>query len=110
MAARAAIPLADVARQVRAAVHHDVALPALALADVVEDRDAARRLHDAAEAAGGAAKLRQAAGEAALAERTVFRAIAAVHARGVVARRRLEGARRGRRGVGAPGPHGGAVS
>src|SRR5580704_8256988 len=49
MAARVAVPLADAGRQMRAAVHDDVALPALALADIVEDRDAARRLHDAAE-------------------------------------------------------------
>jgi hypothetical protein len=33
-------------------VHDDVALPALTLAHVVKNRDAAGRLHDAAEAAG----------------------------------------------------------
>src|SRR5262249_29663679 len=40
-------PLTDVGRQVRTSVHHDSALPALALVYVVEDRDATRRLHDA---------------------------------------------------------------
>src|SRR5262249_54466268 len=55
--ARVAIPLADVGRQVRASVHDDVALPSLALTHVVEDRNAAGRLHDAPEAAAvGAAK------------------------------------------------------
>src|SRR4051812_47436402 len=56
VAARVAIPLTDAGRQMRPAVHDDVALPALALADVVEDRNAAGGLHDAAETAapGGA--------------------------------------------------------
>src|SRR5712691_12486912 len=56
MAARIAVPLTDVGRQVGAAVHNDVALPPLPLAHIVEDRDAARRLHDPAETAGVAAK------------------------------------------------------
>src|SRR5262249_48744632 len=51
VAARVAKPLADAGRQVRAAVHDDVALPALSLAHGVEDRDAARRLDDPREAA-----------------------------------------------------------
>src|SRR5262249_37197894 len=51
MAARVAEPLTDAGRQVGAAVHDDVALPPLALIHVVEYRDAARRLHDAAKAA-----------------------------------------------------------
>src|SRR5262249_43630920 len=85
VAARVAVPLADRGGQVRAAVHHDVALPALALADVVEHRDATRRLHDAAEAAAiGGAELGQAAGEAAVGQAAVLRAVVAVHARGVV--------------------------
>src|SRR5215831_3815135 len=66
MAARVTVPLADVGRQVGAAVHDDVALPPLPLAHVVEHRDAARRLHDPAETAGVAAKLRQSACQAAL--------------------------------------------
>src|SRR5262249_48289449 len=58
--ARIAVPLADGRRQMRPSVHHDVALPALALADVVKHRDAAWRLHDAPEAAAiGGAKLGQ---------------------------------------------------
>src|SRR5262245_22756939 len=59
-------PLADAGRQMGAPVHDDIALPALPLADVVEDRDAARGLHDPTEAAGGAAKFRQSGGQAAL--------------------------------------------
>src|SRR5437016_9212579 len=44
-------------------VHDDVALPALALPHVVEDRDAARGLHDPAKTAGVAAKHNQARSE-----------------------------------------------
>ena len=97
------IPLADVGRQMRAAVHHDVALPALALADVVEHRDAAGRLHDAAEAAGRGAELGQPEGQAAVRQRAVLRTVMAVHARRVVARRKLGESRRGRRIVLAAG-------
>src|ERR1700722_19058056 len=43
VAARIAEPLADPGRQMGAAVHDDVALPALPLAHVVEDRDATGR-------------------------------------------------------------------
>jgi hypothetical protein len=43
----------------QAPVHDDIALPPLALTDVVEHRDAARALHDTAEVADTAAKLRQ---------------------------------------------------
>ena len=64
--ARVAVPLADVRRQVRAPVHDDVALPPLALTDVVVDRDAARRLDDPAEAAVVGAEFGQPAGQAAL--------------------------------------------
>src|SRR5205085_10517684 len=56
-AARVAVPLADVGRQMRTSVHDDVALPSLALTHVVEDRYAARCLHDPAEAPGRASKL-----------------------------------------------------
>ena len=63
------------------------ALPPLPLTHVVEDRDAARRLHDPAEAAGRASELGQPAGQAALRQRTVLRTIVAIHARGGVARR-----------------------
>src|SRR5216684_1545172 len=67
VAARVAIPLADAARQVRTSVHDDVALPALTLAHVVENRDAARCLHDPAEAAAEqAAELGQSAAQAAV--------------------------------------------
>src|SRR5882672_7808440 len=45
-ATRVAEPLADLRWQMRAAVHHDAALPALALSDVVVHGDAARCLHD----------------------------------------------------------------
>src|SRR5215469_9361324 len=75
-----------------AAIHDDVALPALALTDVIEDRDAAGRLHDAPKT--DAAELGQAAGQAPLGERRVLRAVMAVHARDVVARRRFLEARR----------------
>jgi hypothetical protein len=51
MAARVAIPLADVERQMRASVHDDVSLPSLSLAHVVEHRDAVGGLDDPAEAA-----------------------------------------------------------
>src|SRR5262245_23984433 len=57
---------ANVGRQVGASVHDDVALPALALPDVVEDRDAARGLHDPAETAGVAAKHNRASNSAPL--------------------------------------------
>src|SRR2546423_3753085 len=72
MAARVPEPLADVGRQMGASVHDDVALPPLSLTHVVEDRDAARGLHDPAEAAGVAAKHNRAAGQAALRQRTVL--------------------------------------
>ena len=65
-AARVAVPLAYVGRKVRAPVHDDVTLPPLPLTDVVEDRDAARRLHDAAEAAVVGSKFGKPAGQAAL--------------------------------------------
>src|SRR6202020_3241536 len=55
VAARVAEPLGDAGREVRAAVHHDAALPSLALADVVGDSDAAGRLHDSTEAAAAVA-------------------------------------------------------
>src|SRR5258708_12081740 len=49
-AARVAIPLADVGRQVRAPVHHNASLPSLALTHVVGNRHAPRPLHDPPEA------------------------------------------------------------
>src|SRR5262245_9293355 len=89
-AARVAIPLTDTGRQMRPPVHHDVALPALTLPDVVKHRDAARRLHDAAEAAAiGGAKFGQPEGEAAIRQRAIFRTVMAIDAPGIVARRRL---------------------
>src|SRR5258708_35093686 len=94
MAARVAEPLTDGGRQVGAAVHDNVSLPSLPLTHVVEHRDAARRLHDPAETAGGAAKLRQSAGQAALPQRTVLRAIVAIYTCGDVARRSFRAARR----------------
>src|SRR5262249_28839115 len=63
-AARVAKPLPDTGRQVRTSVHDDVALPALTLVHIVENRDAARRLHDATKtAAEQAAELGQTAAE-----------------------------------------------
>src|SRR5579883_3057342 len=79
MAARVAIPLPDVSRQVRAAVHHDVALPALALTHVIKDGDAAGRLHDSAEAPDPAAKLGQPGGQATISQRTVLGTVVAIH-------------------------------
>src|SRR5262249_46792427 len=74
MAARVAKPLADVIRQMGAPVHDDVALPALPLTHVVEHRDAAGRLHDAAEApAECGAELGQPARQAALRQTAVLR-------------------------------------
>ena len=98
VAARVAVPLADVGRQMRASVHDDVALPALALAHVVEDRDAARRLHDPAEAAGrrlpnsGSPPVRQRSAN----EPSSGPSLRFMRA-GVVARRRFRKSRRGRR-------------
>src|SRR5437763_14410855 len=83
----------------RAPVHDDVTLPALALSHVVEDRDAAWRLHDPAEASGHGSKLGQPGGQAAIRQRAVLRAIMAIHAPGVVAGGRLCSSRRGRRVV-----------
>src|SRR5262249_12630576 len=80
VSARVAIPLTDAGRQVRAPTHDDVALPPLALTDVVEDGDAARGLHDAAEAANTAAELRQPGGQAAVGRRAILRTLMAVHA------------------------------
>src|SRR6266404_118800 len=89
VAAGVAVPLADATRQVWTSVHDDVALPALTLADVVENRDAAGRLHDPTEAAGRGAEFRQSAGQAAIRQRAILRTIVPVHPRGVVAGRRL---------------------
>src|SRR4051794_4533300 len=83
----------------RSIIHHDVALPALALTDIVVHRDAARRLHNAPEAAAiGGAKLRQPESEAAIRQGAIFRTVMAVDAAGVIARRRLI-AQRGRRRI-----------
>src|SRR5215510_1149990 len=76
-------------------IHDDVALPALALPHVIEDRDAAGRLHDAAEAAAErGAEFGEAQGQTALRERRIFRIVMAVVARRVVARRRFGATRR----------------
>src|SRR6266849_1816249 len=96
-ATRVAVPLADAGRQMWTSVHNDVALPPLSLTNVVEDRDAARRLHDPAEAADPACKLRQPAGQAAVRWRTVLRPIMAIHACEVVTGRKFRKTRRGRR-------------
>src|SRR5215471_5637194 len=56
VAPRVAIPLADVSGQVRPPVHDDVALPPLTLTHVIKDRDAARCLHNPAEATGRRSK------------------------------------------------------
>src|SRR5215468_4695789 len=66
VATRVAVPLTNTGRQVRTSVHDDVPLPPLALTDVVENRDAARRLHDPPETTGCGSKLGQAAGQAAI--------------------------------------------
>src|SRR5262249_19222354 len=50
VAARVAIPLANIGRQMRTPVHDDVALPSLPLTYVVEHRDAPGSLHDSLEA------------------------------------------------------------
>src|SRR5277367_5011223 len=97
MATRVAKPLADARRQVGASLHDDVALPPLALTHVVEDRDAARRLHDPAEAPGWTSKLGEPARQASLRQRTVLWTIVAIHARGVVTRRKFGKSRRARR-------------
>src|ERR1700674_185858 len=89
MAARVAEPLADVGRQVGASVHDDVALPPFSLTHVVEDRDAARGLHDPAETAGVAAKHKRPAGQAALCQRTVLRTIVAIHPPGIIAKKKF---------------------
>src|SRR5262245_7051699 len=106
--ARVAEPLADVGRQMRAAIHHDAALPALALAHVVVHRDAARRLHDPPEAAAAVAgaEFRQPDGQAAVRQRALLGAVMAVHARRVVAGRKLVAPRRGCRIVLAAGASG----
>src|SRR6266404_3121452 len=98
MAAGVAKPLADASRQMGAPVHDDIALPALPLTDVVEYRDAAWRLHDAAEAAAECGpELGQPARQAALRQPAVLRTVIAVHALGVVARWKVGASRRGRR-------------
>src|SRR5262245_4991295 len=107
-AARVAEPLANVRRQVRAAVHHDGTLPALSLANVVVHRDAARRLHDPPEAAAAVAgaELGEPDGQAAIRQRAVLGAVMAVHARRVVAGGKLVTPRRGCRIVLAAGASG----
>ena len=86
----------------------DIALPPLALADVVEHRDAAGRLHDSPEAdaigdRSEGADLRQPAHQAAHRQRGVLRTIIAIDGRRVVARRGFRVSRRGRRIVLASG-------
>src|SRR5215471_19725674 len=81
----------------RTSVHHDVALPALALTHIVKDRDPAWRLYDPAEAATAisGAKLGQARSEAPVCQGTIFGIVMAVHPRGVVARRSIRTSWRG---------------
>src|SRR5215470_18911521 len=103
VATRVAVPLADAGRQMGTSVHDDVALPPLALSHIVEDRDAARRLHDPAEAADPACELRQPAGQAAVRRRAVLRTIVAIHACEVVPRSKIRKSRRRHRIVLAAG-------
>src|SRR5712671_160104 len=93
MAARVAVPLADIGRQMRTCVHDDVALPALPLTHVVEHRNAVWCLDDTPEA--DASKLRQPGGQAAVRQRAVLGTIESVHPRRVVARWKLRETRRG---------------
>src|SRR5258708_19248741 len=79
MTTRVTVPLADIGRQVRTSVHHDVALPPLPLTYVVEDRHAARRLHDPAKAAGWAAKLWYSPGQASVCQPTLLRTVMPIH-------------------------------
>src|SRR6266851_551656 len=86
-------------------------LPAFPLTDVVEHRDAAGSLHDAAEAAAErGAEFGQPMRQAAVGQRAVLRTVVAIDApevTGVVARRRLRAPRRGHRIVSpAPTLHG----
>src|SRR5262245_61572175 len=83
-------------------IHDDVALPALALADVVEHRDAARRLHDAAEADAIADRAKIAelwhsspTHQTPHRQGGVLRVVIAIDGRGVVARGRIRIPRRG---------------
>src|SRR5438094_6803399 len=98
---RIAIPLADAGRQMRAAIHHDVALPALPLTHVVEHRNASWRLHDPMRAV--AADPRQPRGRAADRRRGILRTIMAIDRYRVVAGSALREARRGCRIVFAAG-------
>src|ERR1700732_5178150 len=99
MAARGAIPLADVGRQVGGLVHDDVPLPAFPLTHVVEDRDATWRLHDPPEApTKRGAKFGKPAGQAAVCSRAVLRTIVTIDApkvSRVVSGRRFRASRRG---------------
>src|SRR5258708_1255381 len=63
VATRVAVPLANARRKMGTIVKHNVALPSLALTNVVEDRDAARGLHDATKTADTAAEFGQAEGQ-----------------------------------------------
>src|SRR5215471_7526963 len=97
MAARVAKPLADVSRQMGAPVHDNISLPALPLTHVIEHRDSSGRLHDSAKASAECgSKLGKPTRQAALRQTAVLRTIVAVHAHGVVARRKVC-APRGRR-------------
>src|SRR6266853_6521842 len=80
VATRVAKPLANAGRQVRTSVHDDVPLPPLPLTHVVEHRDAAGCLHNAAEApAVRGSKFGQSAGQASVWQRAVLRTIMAIH-------------------------------
>src|SRR5204863_4834627 len=94
VAARVAMPLADVRGKMRRAGDWNHALPAF-----IEDRDRAGRLHDLLHA-----EVRKPAGEASLTESEIFRTVRAIDdavahdLRGEVVGRRLAAARRDRPG------------
>src|SRR6185295_7564671 len=91
-AARVTKPLADGRRQMRDVAHHDVALVALALPDVVEHRDGARRLYDALEPA----EVRVDAGHAPITQRAVLDVSMPIQTAGVVEGRNFVPLGRGR--------------
>src|SRR4051794_10507306 len=72
--------------QVWPSIHDDVALPALTLTNVVEDRNPGGRLHDAAKttAAVSGAEFRQSDSQTTVRQRAILGAIVAIHAGCVV--------------------------
>src|SRR5262245_2239631 len=81
----------------RPSIHDDVALPSLSLADIVKDRQTARRLDNPPEAAVVRTKFRKPTRQTAFRQRTVLRTFVAVHPRGVVTRGTVGEPRRRRR-------------